>query len=109
MKARITYGADFDPVQGNPLRTWKVLQEPVSVLRANERLWTVLFSGILGNAEKYKEKEISVEITYRDIEGTTFPPEEFRLDLFPNEGALSLTRKRTVNVMVEEVELGPEG
>lgn len=90
------------------MKIWKALREPISILRANERLWTILLSGVLENINVDKDTMISIELTYSDIEGTTFPPEEFKLDLFPNDGALFTTKKRFTNrSLIEEAELRP--
>lgn len=109
VRAHIIKGADFEPLEGKPLREWRPLKEPISILRVNERLWTILFFKLLTDVERFKNYDITVEITYSDIEGTTFGPEQFSLDLFPNDGVLAASSKRSVGSdVVEEKDFRPE-
>lgn len=109
VRARIVVGQDFNPMQGQPIRDWKVLREPVSILRVDERLWTILLLAPSTPVEVYKDKKIVIEIAYSDIEGTRFQPEQFKLDLFPNDGVLAGRTKRTRGKeVVEDRPLRPD-
>lgn len=107
--ARVVRGAEDNALHGSrPVEEWVPLKRPISVLRVNERLWTIL------RATATREPldlgpEVCIEITYSDMEGTTFGPERFTLDWFPNDGAnFGRLRRTRGKEVVEDRALHPE-
>lgn len=109
VRTRIVKGVHSNSLHGSfPIKEWAPIKRPVSILRINERLWTIL-RATERNSLSDLGPEVSVEITYEDIEGTTYGPEHFTLDWFPNNGADSARLKRTKSgEVVEERRLYPE-
>ncbi len=112
VRARIVEGEEFKSVPQKLLRDWQPLKEPTSILRVNERLWTMLVYYPHFDHKDIKATKttpVTIELTYQDIEGQEFGPEIFQLDLTPNEGAFAVrVTRREGREIIEQKDLRPD-